>query len=305
MAKLNKPLFSLTAFGQITRGLIVRRRGSAAVLEAKPYPKDAKTSAQLSWRTMYQLAITLWHDLPGAEKKAWESVATPHHMTGYAYFLSQALRPNPGIYLPLAGGTMSGAIDMTSHKVTTLATPTADADAATKKYVDDHVPASSIPAGLIAMWHGLLVNIPTGWNLCDGTNGTPDLRSKFVKGAAAAANPGATGGSATHTHADHAALTHSGAAVDAHSAHSGAAVADHAAKNTSIAYTEALPCAGGTARFSWFDHDHQISAYTHAVTQPAAHSNHAVTQPNQHAAQSHDTPNSEPAYYAVAFIMKL
>jgi hypothetical protein len=254
---------------------------------------------------MYQLAITLWHDLPGAEKKAWESVATPHHMTGYAYFLSQALRPNPGIYLPLAGGTMSGPINMSSQKINTLATPTADADAATKKYVDDHVPASSIPAGLIAMWHGLLVNIPTGWNLCDGTNGTPDLRSKFVKGAAAAANPGATGGSATHTHPDHPALPHSGAAVDAHSAHSGAAVANHAAKATDTCYTETLPAAAGTARFSWFDHYHQISQYIHSVTQPGAHSNHTVTQPNQHAEQSHDTPNSEPAYYAVAFIMKL
>jgi len=138
MAKLNKPLFSLTAFGQITRGLIVRRRGSAAVLEAKPYPKDAKTSAQLSWRTMYQLAITLWHALPAAEKKAWESVATPHHMTGYAYFLSQALRPNPGIYLPLAGGTMSGNIAMASNRITALPAPTTDQEPARKLELTTH-----------------------------------------------------------------------------------------------------------------------------------------------------------------------
>lgn len=39
--------------------------------------------------------------------------------------------------LPKSGGTMTGAIDMGSNKVTSLATPTADADAATKKYVDD------------------------------------------------------------------------------------------------------------------------------------------------------------------------
>jgi len=254
---------------------------------------------------MYQLAITLWHALPAAEKKAWESVATPHHMTGYAYFLSQALRPNPGIYLPLAGGTMTGAIDMALHKVTTLATPTADADAATKKYVDDHVPASSIPAGLIAMWHGLLVNIPTGWNLCDGTNGTPDLRSNFVKGAAAAANPGASGGAATHTHTDHPALSHTGAAVDAHSAHSGAAVADHAAQSTGAPSAHAFVAFDWDVQVAGYGHYHSTPALTHAVTQPGAHSNHSVTQPNQHAAQAHDTPNSEPAYYAVAFIMKL
>ena len=39
--------------------------------------------------------------------------------------------------LLLAGGTMSGAIAMGANKITGLASPTADADAATKKYVDD------------------------------------------------------------------------------------------------------------------------------------------------------------------------
>src|SRR6185369_12849934 len=34
---------------------------------------------------------------------------------------------------------------------------------------------TSIPAGLIAMWGGLVANIPSGWLLCDGQNGTPDL----------------------------------------------------------------------------------------------------------------------------------
>lgn len=65
-------------------------------------------------------------------------------------------------------------------------------------------PGDSIPAGVIAMWHGLLANIPTGWALCDGTNGTPDLRSKFVKGSTAGIDPGATGGSPSHSHANHA-----------------------------------------------------------------------------------------------------
>lgn len=39
--------------------------------------------------------------------------------------------------LPLSGGTMTGPINMGSHKITSLATPTDNADAATKKYVDD------------------------------------------------------------------------------------------------------------------------------------------------------------------------
>ncbi|MDP2940695.1 MAG: hypothetical protein Q8N85_00350 [Candidatus Omnitrophota bacterium] len=41
----------------------------------------------------------------------------------------------------------------------------------------------SIPAGVIVMWSGRIAKIPSGWHLCDGTNGTPDLRDRFVVGA--------------------------------------------------------------------------------------------------------------------------
>jgi hypothetical protein len=51
-----------------------------------------------------------------------------------------------------------------------------------------------IPKGLIIMWAGTLNNIPPGWQLCDGTNGTPDLRDRFILGVSTE-NPGATGGS--------------------------------------------------------------------------------------------------------------
>jgi hypothetical protein len=42
-----------------------------------------------------------------------------------------------GNKLPLAGGTMSGAIAMGSNKITGLGTPTANSDAATKQYADN------------------------------------------------------------------------------------------------------------------------------------------------------------------------
>lgn len=38
------------------------------------------------------------------------------------------------------------------------------------------------PIGTIKLWRGTLVNIPAGYNLCDGTNGTIDLVNKFVRG---------------------------------------------------------------------------------------------------------------------------
>lgn len=42
---------------------------------------------------------------------------------------------------------------------------------------------AGVPSGVIVMWSGPISNIPKGWVLCDGTNGTPDLRDRFVVGA--------------------------------------------------------------------------------------------------------------------------
>lgn len=43
--------------------------------------------------------------------------------------------------------------------------------------------ANAVPTGVITMWYGTIATIPTGWYLCNGSNGTPDLRDKFVVGA--------------------------------------------------------------------------------------------------------------------------
>ena len=40
-----------------------------------------------------------------------------------------------------------------------------------------------IPSGGIIIWSGASNAIPTGWYLCDGNNGTPDLRERFIVGA--------------------------------------------------------------------------------------------------------------------------
>ena len=42
---------------------------------------------------------------------------------------------------------------------------------------------SSIPpVGTILAYVGDLNKVPTNWHLCDGTNGTPDLRGRFLEG---------------------------------------------------------------------------------------------------------------------------
>jgi len=56
-----------------------------------------------------------------------------------------------------------------------------------------------IPGGII-MWHGLLADIPANYTLCDGDNGTPDLRGKFIVGSANGIDPGGVGGAVNHNH---------------------------------------------------------------------------------------------------------
>jgi len=59
--------------------------------------------------------------------------------------------------------------------------------------------SDKMPMGAIIMWSGLSTEIPTGWQICDGTNGTPDLRNRFVVGAGDTYTNGDTGGESEHT----------------------------------------------------------------------------------------------------------
>jgi len=75
-----------------------------------------------------------------------------------------------------------------------------------------------LPIGFISLWYTGLGSLPTGWQLCDGTNSSPDLRDLFVRGAGGAFSLGAVGGSATaagntsmdgeHTHTGGGAAAH-------------------------------------------------------------------------------------------------
>ena len=159
MAKLKKPLFSLDAKGSLGKAISFVKRFGSSIAEQKPIVPDARSLAQLSWRHMYQKAVALWHALSAAEKQEWESLARPKHMTGFAWFMSQALKPNPGLYLPLQGGKMQGDIDLDKHRVLKLPLPTADQEAASKKYHDDNLPAAPYTQGC-RVYHDVVQSIP-------------------------------------------------------------------------------------------------------------------------------------------------
>lgn len=70
--------------------------------------------------------------------------------------------------------------------------------------------ASTVPIGAIVMWFGTSATIPSGWLICDGTNGTRDLVSYFVEGAA---NDGEVTNTSTGGH------VHTNSATDSDGAH--------------------------------------------------------------------------------------
>jgi len=62
-----------------------------------------------------------------------------------------------------------------------------------------------VPSGVIVMWSGTIATVPSGWYLCDGQNGTPNLLDRFIVGAGNVYNMNDTGGSSdaivvSHTH---------------------------------------------------------------------------------------------------------
>lgn len=54
--------------------------------------------------------------------------------------------------------------------------------------------------GLIMIWQGSIVTVPENWALCDGNNGTPDLRNRFVVGSQLTYDLDVIGGNTQHDH---------------------------------------------------------------------------------------------------------
>lgn len=90
-------------------------------------------------------------------------------------------------------------------------------DAAGVEYwdVDWYYPAGAgwFPGAIVA-YSGDIGDIPAGWALCDGTDGTPDLRGAFVMGVPGGGSVGDTGGSASETTSASGAHAHTGSTAE-------------------------------------------------------------------------------------------
>lgn len=144
--------------------------------------------------------------------------------------------------------------------------------------------ANGVPSGAVMMWSGSIGNIPAGWALCDGSNGTPDLRDRFIVGAGASYNPLDQGGNSTINFAH----THTINATDINHTHSGTTGRESAVKDiTNEDDQENVADDGHTHNFT-----------TGGMNQNASHSH----SENSQLSSSQDI---RPPYFALAFIIKL
>lgn len=137
-----------------------------------------------------------------------------------------------------------------------------------------------LPYGMIMMWYGAIANIPLGWALCDGSNGTPNLVDRFVIGASADSSGVArtnvtgaltlSGGSKdatlpTHNHTATGTSTFTGSELAGHThAFTGTAMGTHTHAFTGTAMSAHSHTFSGTAMGT---HTHPISdpGHTHTV----------------------------------------
>lgn len=90
-------------------------------------------------------------------------------------------------------GTFTGSVDVRGE--TLLLDPGQIHLASLNSDVTDYIQAKGVPVGVILMWGGAVIDIPTPlWALCDGQNGTPDLRDRFIVGAGGDYDPDDNGG---------------------------------------------------------------------------------------------------------------
>jgi len=149
--------------------------------------------------------------------------------------------------------------------------------------VDGKQATQLLPSGVIVMWSGDLASIPEGWALCDGAQGTPDLRDRFIYYVSTGEDPGAIGGSTSHSHSYSDLPQHNHGITDPGHTHS-----DYYGGTGGNMYVY-----DGTANRGFYDHRSSVS--TTGIT---------VNDAGQ-ASSSTEQASSLPPYYKLAFIMKL
>jgi hypothetical protein len=172
--------------------------------------------------------------------------------------------------------------------------------------------ANGVPRGFIGMWSGSVDQVPAGWALCDGTNGTPNLTDKFIVGAGNSYNPTDQGGhntinlAHTHTTGDH---ILSIAEMPSHT-HT-----QNQHNHTDAGHTHGLKVQQGNVGTSnimgtphWSQTNYTDIGYANIQPATATNQNSGGNGAHNHGntgGSLSSTQDIMPPYYALAFIIKL
>ena len=145
--------------------------------------------------------------------------------------------------------------------------------------------AFGIPDGAICLWTYSTTAVPSGWQLCNGSGGAVDCRSRFLRGAVTAGDGGGTGGNDAHVHTvvNH---DHGGTRSHVHPT--------MASSTTAAGFNTAGSISGTTAFVATSSHTHTL---TFGSTSPVVS--------NQSAADDLSSEANIPPYTTVGFIQNV
>ena len=148
--------------------------------------------------------------------------------------------------------------------------------------------SGGVPAGTIVMYNS--TTAPTGWALCNGSNGTPDLRNKFIVSTGSSYSYGAQGGANT--------VSLSEAQMPSHDHDADASVNDPGHNHQlrgGVDDSDSMP-----ARVAPSDQNSNLRA--DAMLSNTTGITVSVDIDNEGSGQAHE---NRPPYFALTFIMKL
>lgn len=151
---------------------------------------------------------------------------------------------------------------------------------------------NTLPIGSIIMFNGAASNIPEGWHICDGTEGTPNLIGSFIKAAAAS---GATGGKTQIQ------LTTANIPNHTHSVLTNTLTTSSSGAHT---HTYTAPVKGSSDNAS--DKDVMETSSTQNTSSAGEHTHTINVSSIQLSSVGSGTPlDWEPKYYSLIYIMKI
>lgn len=190
-------------------------------------------------------------------------------------------------------------------------------DGVTPQWGSAIIPDAFSP-GMIIMWSGTTATIPTGWALCNGANGTPQLTNRFIVGAGGSLYaPGATGGtndatlvSHTHTissssanagnHAHSLSGSTGGAGTHSHTYNAPSGTVGAGGGGSSLFPPSAVATSASANTSAIGNHTHSVSGSTSTT----GNHKHTITS-TCGASGTNGTGKNLPPYYALAYIMRL